>query len=107
MDDGFVRTVKWNGKSLFRLNNALDEAARNAGALSTVKKALEAAREEAELDAARELLKLVELEDVAPEDLYLGTWACEDSPTGRCVYNKTEDVWLDECLICGDPSERK
>lgn len=101
-----MKATKWNGKSLYRLNNALDEAGRNAGALSTVKKALEAAHREAELKAAAELVKLMELEAGA-EDLKLGMWECEDSPTGRCVYNKTEDPWLDECLICGDPSERK
>lgn len=102
-----MKTVKWNGKSVYQLNNALAEAAQNAGALFVVKRALEAAQASAELKAAAELVKLMELEDVTAEDLELGMWECEDSPTGRCVYNKTEDPWTDMCLLCGDPSERK
>jgi len=37
----------------------------------------------------------------------LGSWACETSPTGQCVYDCIKDPALDECLFCGQPDERK
>jgi len=36
-----------------------------------------------------------------------GSWDCEDSPLGVCVYNHIEDPALDYCLFCGEPDERK
>jgi len=35
-----------------------------------------------------------------------GQWVCKDSPNGYCWY-KNEDRRRDECIICGDPEERK
>jgi hypothetical protein len=34
-------------------------------------------------------------------------WPCSTSPTGRCVYDDTNDPAHDQCLYCGDPEERK
>ena len=40
-------------------------------------------------------------------DLELGHWGCDESPSGRCFYNRREDGALDHCLVCGGPDERK
>ena len=37
----------------------------------------------------------------------IGTWECEDSPVGFCVYNPFEDKRLDNCIYCHKPNERK
>ena len=37
----------------------------------------------------------------------IGTWECEDSPLGLCVYNHFEDRCWDNCLFCHQPDERK
>lgn len=34
-------------------------------------------------------------------------WECPESPTGYCIYNHDEDPCHDNCLVCGDPEERK
>lgn len=34
-------------------------------------------------------------------------WDCEDSPSGKCVYNLESDAAQDQCLFCGLPWERK
>lgn len=58
--------------------------------------------------AESEILALVAREvSVDADDLYLGYWECEGSPTGQCIYNDTEDSMHDCCLICEDPAERK
>ncbi len=41
------------------------------------------------------------------DELAVGTWDCQDSPTGACIYNNEYDPMWDECLVCGDPDERK
>ena len=35
-----------------------------------------------------------------------GMWRCPDSPNGHCWY-AAEDRDKDECIVCGDPWERK
>ena len=40
-------------------------------------------------------------------DTEIGFHECQDSPIGICFYNVIEDPALDNCLICGDPEERK
>lgn len=35
-----------------------------------------------------------------------GFWPCKDSPNGVCWY-PADDHARDECIICGDPEERK
>jgi len=40
-------------------------------------------------------------------DLYLGSWKCTESPTGMCLYDQKSDPCCDQCLVCGDPDERK
>jgi hypothetical protein len=60
--------------------------------------------------------ELVEIEDaqnrllrrffgVAKIDL--GFYDCVASPIGLCVYDGMADPSHDNCLVCGDPSERK
>jgi len=39
--------------------------------------------------------------------LMIGHWKCEESPSGTCVYDYIQDPLNDECLICGEPEERK
>jgi len=34
-------------------------------------------------------------------------WECKDSPFGWCAYDHWEDQAHDQCIFCGDPSERK
>jgi hypothetical protein len=36
-----------------------------------------------------------------------GPHRCVKSPTRSCLYNHDEDGYHDECLVCGDPEERK
>ena len=42
-----------------------------------------------------------------PRRLSYGSWDCEKSPTGSCVYNTDMDPAHDECLFCREPEERK
>lgn len=35
------------------------------------------------------------------------SWVCLKSPTGFCCFDEKNDQCLDNCLICGDPDERK
>lgn len=51
---------------------------------------------------------------VTDDDIVVGSWTCEPeegsegSPLGSCVFDKTTDPgYLDECLYCGMPEERK
>ena len=37
----------------------------------------------------------------------IGSWKCEGSPIGICFYDYIKDPALDNCLICGQPHERK
>ena len=41
------------------------------------------------------------------ENIEIGSWDCKDSPIGICFYDSMEDPVLDDCLICGEPHERK
>lgn len=42
-----------------------------------------------------------------PRKFVFGSWDCEKSPTGQCVYNHNMDPAHDDCLFCHDPEERK
>lgn len=53
-----------------------------------------------------EIVKVLNL-TVDPDYLILGSWDCENSPTGKCFYDSENDRCHDECLVCGEPSERK
>lgn len=61
---------------------------------------IELTREKAEL-AAQEFFKLDK-----PPQMGGGMWQCPDSPNGYCWY-RDEDRACDECIVCGDPLERK
>ena len=41
------------------------------------------------------------------DDIALGTWECEYSPTNFCFYDHGKDWIHDHCLMCGQPDERK
>jgi hypothetical protein len=41
-----------------------------------------------------------------PPQMGSGMWECPDSPNGYCWY-RAEDHRRDECIICGNPEERK
>jgi hypothetical protein len=47
-----------------------------------------------------------ELEKELP-DHSIGTWRCNKSPIGKCIYNNEEDPCQDNCIYCGQPDERK
>lgn len=34
-------------------------------------------------------------------------WECPESPVGTCMYDSVKDPAYDNCLICGEPYERK
>lgn len=43
-----------------------------------------------------------------PDDIVVTEdWDCTKSPVGKCIYNQFEDPCHDQCLVCGDPEERK
>lgn len=48
-----------------------------------------------------------DMNDVDPDYVTLGTWTCMKSPVGYCFYDSERDPANDECLICGEPDERK
>lgn len=37
----------------------------------------------------------------------LGSWDCDKSPVGLCIYNHLDDPAMDNCIFCGEPHERK
>lgn len=41
------------------------------------------------------------------DNISIGSHECKESPIGICFYNNREDPVWDNCLICGDPHERK
>lgn len=49
------------------------------------------------------LARYVDTQDLQ-EDISLGHWECETSPTGECAYGRDGS---DFCLFCGGPDERK
>lgn len=40
-------------------------------------------------------------------EVKIGSWDCEQSPIGKCVYDIVEDEHCDSCVFCGEPDERK
>lgn len=46
--------------------------------------------------------------DLDPSKIVVpGSWDCEKSPVGKCVYDFYEDPCREDCLFCHDPEERK
>ena len=98
-------TVKWNGTSILKLRESLSTIREIAYARTVVTSALNA-----QIAAAEEIAKceVGRLLDVPSQDISLGThWECPESPTLHCIYNTREDPDRDQCLICGEPAERK
>lgn len=52
-------------------------------------------------------IAISKMDNFYPIKHVIGTWDCEKSPLDLCVYDRFEDNCLDECIFCGDPSERK
>lgn len=40
-------------------------------------------------------------------EICIGSWACSNSPIGRCVYDMVEDPDCDFCVFCNGSLERK
>lgn len=89
--------AKWRGQKLTGLQSASREVQNTTIAMSVVRRAH--AHAERQVDA--------ELERMLGMRVARGGWACPESPTGSCIYDPAEDPSHDECIICGEPSERK
>lgn len=50
--------------------------------------------------------RLAELLYRDKDNLELGGWDCDRSPTKKCVYDTKEDRNKDFCVVCGEPDER-
>ena len=99
---------KWRGHSLYQVFDRLKRAGEIGRALYVIKAPLEAEMSRLRLEAAGRLVEVAEeLKGIKPENIHLGYWDCEESPTDRCIYDDLKDPYHDECLFCGDPSERK
>lgn len=59
-----------------------------------------AAREVLDEVKPREMPKMTDLVETR-------SWDCPKSPSGFCCLDEGNDPFLDSCLICGDPDERK
>lgn len=97
---------KWNGKSVYQLNEKLRQASEVGRAAYIVQQQLKASLHRLDLEAAEELIKLTGWV-MQPGDIYLAySWDCPGSPTAKCVYNTAEDPMKDICLFCEDPLDR-
>lgn len=47
------------------------------------------------------------LGDGEGQDYKIGSWSCSVSPIGVCIYHRFKDPASDQCIICGEPHERK
>ena len=79
--------------------------------VTEARKKYDAAKEKLD-DAENELLKsygdVLRERGLDPDNTVVpGSWDCEESPVGKCVYDFYEDPARDCCLFCGDPEERK
>lgn len=99
---------KWKGKSTYQMRLALQNASRMAQAKRVVVEQLDKGIKDEENKAKEEIVRLIgPAYELDWQDLALGYWECSGSPTGHCIYDTAEDPMKDECLFCGDPSERK
>jgi hypothetical protein len=91
---------KWEGKSLYQLEQRRQRVHNLDIALSELGRV----RREARQSYLDELGRILERD---PQNLELGHWECEGSPTKSCVYDLSTDERDDECLFCEQASERK
>ncbi|MCP9209697.1 hypothetical protein [Streptomyces cucumeris] len=91
--------AKWNGKSLHQLT----QKQKRIDGLTVALHELSNLLNEAQKDHLSELGRIL---DRGPDDIVVGNWGCGDSPIGLCVYSAALGG-EDECLLCGEPSERK
>jgi hypothetical protein len=109
---------KWRGKSVYQITQHLTVAGETARARMLVQQAMDAKIKTEQHHAAEALVKVLqgyfpdaphepEASGLKAEDVSFGYWDCSGSPTGSCIYNITQDPMRDDCIFCGDPSERK
>lgn len=55
-------------------------------------------------DVVRQLERVIHLPSI---DIALGSWTCENSPIGHCIYNLRADWGKTNCLYCHESDERK
>lgn len=82
-------------------------AQRVCGFLTDEDRRRERAIEQADKDAKLEAAQAEVRRQHPRANLSFGSWECEESPTGQCVYDMDSDMGDDECLYCGGPDERK
>lgn len=104
---------KWNGQSVYPVTRRLEEAGNLARSRMLIQRVLAgqiAAEEHAAAAEIVSLLKRVKFEgaeDLKAEDIHIGySWDCPSSPTKHCIYDNAADPMHDDCLFCGDPSDR-
>lgn len=88
-----------------KVHPALTEV--HAAAVAT-HKALHAAMATHRTAAAKleaEIRKVVNIPD--GHSMIIGSWECQTSPVGFCIYDVDADECMDDCLYCHEPSERK
>lgn len=66
----------------------------------------EARRIEAEGYRVRSLIERQLARKHKVDQVVIGSWECENS-IGRCYFSESEDPFMDYCLVCGQPNERK
>lgn len=92
--------VKWQGKSLYQLNQRAARVKNLETAVGELCRLLEEARR-------AHLAELAKILDRDQDGLILGPWPCEASPVQTCVYDPKLQEQDDECLFCQLPLERK
>lgn len=97
------RPPAWKGHQLNALRANQAVRADLGRRLEEVKVSLEAQIAEVDLRVREELGRVIGID---PEAVHEGGWRCSGSPTGWCIYDNHEDSWHDDCLICGEPSDR-
>lgn len=94
----------WEGQELPDLQAATMLRAWLRYQRRTLTGGIEAGIAAADLAIQAELARIFEVAN--PGHVVQGGWRCEKSPTGGCVYDRVEDPWHDNCLVCGEPSDR-
>lgn len=98
---------KWRGKSVNRVLDPLSEVSEIGRALFLMEKMSRNRIAELTLEAKLKMIELAdELTYVPIDHISLGGWKCEKSITDHCVYNIGKDPHRDNCLFCGEPSDR-
>lgn len=97
------RPTTWKGHSLTVLHANQEVRFELWQKLRDITASMNAQMAEAGLRMNEELGRML---DINPEAVHWGAWECSGSPTGSCIYDNHADPGHDDCLICGDPSDR-